>query len=86
MNTICRSPTDNAVVRVTMIRSIDVAEETRQYLAAVTYDLAVAQKAYSVQALETPRFDNMLILLENFHIELAFYSAIGTFTVPTKVE
>ena len=63
MDTICRSPTDNAVVRETMIRSMNVAEEACQDFAVVTYDLAVAQKAYSIQALEAPRFDKLLILL-----------------------
>ena len=37
----------------------------------VTYDLAVALKAYSIQALDTPRFDKLLIMLGNFHLELA---------------
>ena len=44
----------------------------------VTYDLAVALKAYSIQELESPKFDNMLILLGNFHVELAIYGALGT--------
>ena len=86
MDTICRSPTDNAVVRETMIRSMNVAEETGQEFSIVTYDLAVAQKAYAIQALEAPRFDNLLGLLGNFHIELAFYGAIGTFINESGIE
>ena len=86
MDTICRSPTDNAVVGETMIRSMNVAEETGQEFSIVTYDLAVAQKAYAIQALEVPRFDNLLVLLGNFHIELAFYGAIGTFINESGIE
>ena len=43
-----------------------------------TMILAAATKAYSIQELEPPLFDNLLILLGNFHIELAFYGAEGT--------
>ena len=35
-------------------------------------------KAYSIQALQTP-FDKLIILLGNFHLELAFFGAVGTF-------
>lgn len=45
----------------------------------VTHDLAVALKAYSIQALDAPVFDKLLIMLGNFHLELALYGAIGTF-------
>lgn len=40
--------------------------------------MAIALKAYSIQAIETPLFDKLLIMLGNFHIELAFYGAVGT--------
>ena len=56
-----------------------MAIETHQEYGVVTYDLAVALKAYSIQALEAPLFDKLLIMLGNFHLELAFYGAIGTF-------
>ena len=45
----------------------------------VTYDLAVAHKAHSIQTLDAPRFDKLLIMLGNFHLELAIYGVIGTF-------
>ena len=78
MDPIPRSPTNNDVVRETMVRTMTVAEDTGQEYAVVTYDLAIALKAYSIQALESPQFDKMIIMLGNFHIELAFYGAIGT--------
>ena len=78
MDPIPRSPTNNDVVRETMVRTMTVAEDTGQEYAVVTYDLAIALKAYSIQALESPQFDKMIIMLGNFHIELAFYGAIAT--------
>ena len=79
MDLISAPPTRNDVVRETMKRSLNVAIETHQEYGVVTYDLAVALNVYSIQALDTPRFDKLLIMLGNFHLELAFYSAIGTF-------
>ncbi|XP_030837116.1 uncharacterized protein LOC105437992 [Strongylocentrotus purpuratus] len=86
MNPISRSPTNNDVVRETMIRSLNVAKETGQEHAVVTYDLAVALKAYSIQTIEAPIFDKLLIMLGNFHTELALYGAIGTFINESGIE
>ena len=86
MDPIPRSPTNNEVVRETMIRTLNIAKETKQDFAVVTYDLAIALKAYSIQAIETPLFDNLLILLGNFHIELAFYGAVGTLINESGIE
>lgn len=86
MDPIPKSPTDNAVVRETMTRTLNVAKETGQDWAVVTYDLAVALKAYSIQAIEQPRFDKLLIMLGNFHIELAFYGGIGTMINESGIE
>ena len=86
MDPICASPTRNDVVRETMNRSMNVAAETKQEYGIVTYDLAVALKAYSIQALETPMFDKLLILLGNFHLELAFFGAVGTFISDSGAE
>ena len=61
-----------------MKRTIKVASETNQDFGVVTYDLAVAMKAYSFQSFEVPMFYRLLIMLGNFHMELAFYGAIGT--------
>ncbi len=79
MDPISGPPTRNDVVRETMKRSMTVANETGQEYGVVTYDLAVALKAYSIQALDSPLFDKLLIMLGNFHLEMAFYGAIDTF-------
>ena len=56
-----------------------MANETGQEYGVVTYDLGVALKAYSIEALNSLLFDKLLIMLGNFHLEMAFYGAIGTF-------
>ena len=86
MDPIATSPTNNDVVKETMIRTINVARETGQEYAVVTYDLKVALKAYSIQALEEPMFDKLLIMLGNFHVEMAFYGAVGTFISESGIE
>lgn len=86
MDPISKSPTNNDVVKETMIRTINVAKETGQDYAVATYDLAIALKAYSIQAIEAPLFDKLLIMLGNFHTELAFYGAVGTLINESGVE
>ena len=44
------SPTLNKVVRETMIRTLKVAEEMSEDHAIVTYDLAIASKAYCIHS------------------------------------
>ena len=86
MDPISSSPTNNDVVRETMVRTMSVAEETRQHYGIVTYDLAVAMKAYSIQEIERPLFDKLLIMLGNFHIELVFFAAVGNFICESRIE
>ena len=76
---IFRSPNNIDVIHEIMIRTLKIASETNQEFAVVTYDLAVASKTYAIEALEEPRFDKLLILPGNFHVELAFFGAVGTF-------
>jgi len=73
MNPISAPPTRNDIVCETMIRSMHVATTIKQEYGVVTYDLVVALKAYSIQALDPPKFDKLLIMLGNFHLEMAFY-------------
>ena len=74
-----RSSTNNDVVRETTVRTLKITLEVNQEIAVVTYNLAIASKAYVIQTIEAPRFDKVLILLGNFHVELASFGAMGTF-------
>ena len=69
-----------------MVRTLTIADETNQKYAIVTYDLAVALKAYSIQALQAPVFERLIILLGNFNFELAYLGALGTFLSDSGVE
>lgn len=59
--------------------SLNVAKKTGQQDAIVIYDLAVTKKVYGIQQIELPLFDDLLIMLANFYVELSFYGAVGTF-------
>ena len=79
MEPFSKPPTNNDVVQETMLRSQEVAREMKHDYAVVIYDLAIATKAYCIQALQAPRFDDVIMLLGNFHLEMAFFGAIGTY-------
>ena len=64
-----------------MRRSQKVARECQKESIAVTYDLAIAKIAFQIQNEESPKFDNIFILLEPFHPELVIFKALGKFIV-----
>lgn len=66
------SPTSDAVVKKTLETALTIAEECSQEYIIVTYDLAIACKAYKIQADQAPAFDRILITLGSFHNELSF--------------
>jgi hypothetical protein len=74
-----QSPTSHAVVVETMKRSQQLARECNMDSIAITYDLAIAKIAMQVQAFESPRFDNVFIAMGAFHLEMAFFQAVGKY-------
>ena len=46
----------------------------------------MALKIYCIQAVQAPKFDILIILLGNFHIELAFFGGVGTHIADSGVE
>ena len=86
MDPLSQPPTRNDVVQEMMVRLLKVADEMKQKYAIVTYDLAVAQKAYAIQSLKAPAFDRLIILLGNFHLEMAFFGALGTYLADSGIE
>lgn len=67
------SPTSDAVVLKTLKNALSIAEECGQKYIIVTYDLAIACKAYKIQADMSPDFDRVFITLGAFHIQLSFF-------------
>ena len=70
-------PTSNAVVVETLKISLSIANECGRKTIAVTYDFAITKLALQIQHEEKPTFDRVFIALGSFHIEMAFFSALG---------
>lgn len=71
------SPTSDAVVCKTLKTALAIAEECGQKYIIVTYDLAIAIKAFRIKADMSPTFDNIFIALGAFHIQLSFFKVIN---------
>ena len=61
------------------MHALKIAEECRQENIIVTYDLAIAKMAMQIQLIEKPKFDALFINLGAFHIEMAFFKALGKY-------
>lgn len=70
-------PTNDSVVFKTLNMCLELADECNQQYIVVTYDLGIANRAYRIQAEHSPIFDRIFINLGPFHIELAFFKALG---------
>ena len=68
-----QSPTNHSVVAETLCRSLQIAQEARKNSIVVTYDLAIAKIVMQIQKEEFPVYDNILIALGSFHIEMAYF-------------
>lgn len=73
------SPTNHSTVLQTLELSQKIAEECHAPYIQVTYDLAIARISYCIQTQESPKFDNIFIHMGAFHIEMAFFKAVGFF-------
>lgn len=69
------SPTSDSVVLKTLQMAQEIAKECGQMQIIVTYDLAIAAKAYRIQADMSPAYDNIFINLGAFHTEMSFFKA-----------
>lgn len=80
------SPTSDSVVLKTMNMALKLAEECNQTYVVVTYDLAIAAKAYKIWAEMNPKFNKLFINLGAFHTELAYFkvSIVVINFVPSK--
>ena len=74
-----QSPTSHSVVLETMKRSQQLAKESKIKEIAVTYHLVTAKVAMQIQAKESSRFDNLFIAMGTFHLEMAFFNALGKY-------
>ena len=63
-----------------------IASECGEASILVHYDLAVAKPALMIQNQESPRFDNIFICFGSFHIELAYFGALGYYLQGSGIE
>lgn len=68
-----QSPTDNAVIMKTLQMSNQIADECNQAYIVVSYDLAIAMKAYAIKDRMSPNFDRIFVNLGGFHIEMSYF-------------
>lgn len=73
------SPTSYAIVNETLIMATEIAEKCQQEQIIVTYDLAIAKMAMLIQEKEKPQFDKVFVNLGAFHMEMAFFRAVGKY-------
>lgn len=62
-----------------MLQSLKAADECGQKYVQVTYDLAIAKIALQIQANENDVFSRLFVHLGSFHIQLAYFKAVGKF-------
>ena len=65
------------VIQETLLVTQRCAQECIQPYGVVTYDLNAAKPAMQMEAYETPKYDNVFIMPEVFHVEMAFFKAVG---------
>lgn len=84
------SSTSDAVVNETLNMTLDIADSCSQQYISVTYDLAIANRAYRIQNENSPKFDRIFIHVGGFHTELSYYKAIGKYIqesgIPSLIE
>ncbi|CAH1114941.1 unnamed protein product [Psylliodes chrysocephalus] len=82
MPSINSSPTFYNIVYETLAIVKEVADQCHQDQIIVTYDLAIAKMAMHIQSVENPKFNGLFINLGGFHMQLAFFKAVGKAVSP----
>ena len=65
------------VINQTLITTQRCARECNQEYGVVSYDMNAAKPAMQIQASEKPKFDDVFIMPGTFHVEMAFFKALG---------
>lgn len=80
------SPTSEATIKKTLEIAMKIADECNQPYSIVTYDLAIASKAYKIQRDMTPQFDCVFITLGAFHVQLSLFKVYeSTYRIHLKI-
>ena len=65
------------VIQDTFVTTQRCAKDVGQRYGIVTYNLNAAKPAMQMQITDAPKYDDLFTMPEPFHIELAFFKAIG---------
>ena len=65
------------VINQTLITTQRCARECNQEYGVVSYDLNAAKPAMQIQATEKPKVDDVFVMPGTFHVEMAFFKALG---------
>lgn len=77
MKSIDQSPTKNEVVKETLDIALKVMDEVEQTFIEVTYDLNIAYLAMKIQHTWYLKYAKIFIHLGLFHVEMAYFHAVG---------
>ena len=69
--------TANATVQHILKLSQQASREVHQQYTVVTFDLAVAKKAYSLVWQSPEEFSDVIVRMSSFHLTCAFMGALG---------
>ena len=64
-------------IQETLVLTQRCVQLCRQPYGVVSYDLNAAKPAMQMQATEKPKYDNVFIMPGVFHVEMAFFKALG---------
>lgn len=70
-------PTKNWVIKKTLENSLKIKDELELDYIEVTYDLAIAMKAYRIIATDPEKYKEIFVHVGFFHVEMAFFHALG---------
>lgn len=73
------SPTHDRTIHKTLEMALEIQQHCNQRNLFLTYDLAMAKPALKIQVDTKPKFDSLFINLGPFHVQLAFFKAIGKY-------
>lgn len=73
------SPTNHSVVKETLNICLKAKEELGKDYIEVTYDLNIACIAMKIQSMYIPQYDSIFVHLGMFHVQMAYFHAIGKF-------
>ena len=77
MNNLNLPITSLDVIQETLVITQKCATEVGQQYGVVTYDLNAAKPAMQMQVTDAPKYDDVFSMPGSFHIEMAFFKAIG---------